>query len=188
MLMMKNLGIAVMLGALVVSATACVVVDRDRPSQSGYHKPNSGGHHKPNSGGHHKPNSGGHDRPPPPPPYRPPPPPPHRPGPRPPPLLPSKALACGGIAALRCPSSQVCKDDPNDSCDPARSGRNCSGICVAQIDPSQGRPACAPDASKRYIGKSTDECSRIRFSCEPGTGNFSDNCGCGCQTGIKSGL
>jgi len=31
------------------------------------------------------------------------------------------------------------------------------------------------------VGKSADECSRIRFVCEAGTGYFSDDCGCGCQ-------
>ncbi|WP_437589503.1 hypothetical protein [Sorangium sp. So ce1000] len=32
----------------------------------------------------------------------------------------------------------------------------------------------------KYVGQSRDECSRIRFVCEPGWSYFSDDCGCGC--------
>lgn len=37
---------------------------------------------------------------------------------------------CGGIAAIRCPKGKECVDDPSDSCDPAKGGADCSGICV----------------------------------------------------------
>lgn len=37
---------------------------------------------------------------------------------------------CGGIAGLECPKSLICIDKPNDSCDPAEGGADCSGICV----------------------------------------------------------
>lgn len=37
---------------------------------------------------------------------------------------------CGGIAATQCPSGLTCVDDPRDDCDPARGGRDCSGVCV----------------------------------------------------------
>src|SRR3989344_5991504 len=33
---------------------------------------------------------------------------------------------------------------------------------------------------KNYVGKSLDECSRIRFICEENSEYFSDDCGCGC--------
>ena len=36
---------------------------------------------------------------------------------------------CGGLAARPCPTGKVCVDDPTDSCDPAKGGRDCSGIC-----------------------------------------------------------
>lgn len=36
---------------------------------------------------------------------------------------------CGGIAGLPCPAGMNCVDDPNDSCDPAQGGMDCSGIC-----------------------------------------------------------
>ena len=36
---------------------------------------------------------------------------------------------CGGIANLPCPTGMRCVDDPNDSCDPAHGGADCSGIC-----------------------------------------------------------
>src|SRR3989344_2819803 len=37
------------------------------------------------------------------------------------------------------------------------------------------------DGVNKYVGKSTDECSRIRFACEEGSEYFSDECGCGCK-------
>lgn len=103
---------------------------------------------------------------------------------------PSRNPACGGFAAMKCPDGQACTDDPSDDCDPAKGGRDCGGVCAPQADaPPAGGPACggAPDPTKRYVGKSADECARIRFVCEPGTGYFSDDCGCGCQTGAASG-
>jgi hypothetical protein len=39
-------------------------------------------------------------------------------------------LVCGGFAALPCPEGFVCVDDPNDLCNPALGGADCSGICV----------------------------------------------------------
>jgi hypothetical protein len=49
------------------------------------------------------------------------------------------ALACGGFAGTPCAGSEICVDDPSDSCDPAHGGADCPGICK---DP-QG--ACAGD-------------------------------------------
>ena len=43
-----------------------------------------------------------------------------------------KAPKCGGIANLACPSGLRCVDDPCDSCDPTKGGRDCGGICVAR--------------------------------------------------------
>ena|SRR3989338_3074651 len=44
-------------------------------------------------------------------------------------------------------------------------------------------PACdhSSDPSLNYIGKSTEECSLIRFTCLPGTEYFTNDCGCGCK-------
>jgi hypothetical protein len=37
---------------------------------------------------------------------------------------------CGGIAGITChDSTQSCVDDPTDSCDPAKGGADCGGIC-----------------------------------------------------------
>ncbi|MCC6751599.1 MAG: hypothetical protein IT371_28365 [Deltaproteobacteria bacterium] len=37
------------------------------------------------------------------------------------------------------------------------------------------------DPSKSYVGKSKEECARIRFFCTADSTYFSDDCGCGCQ-------
>lgn len=42
---------------------------------------------------------------------------------------PQKPQTCGGIAGLPCPAGQTCVDNPNDNCDPANGGADCSGIC-----------------------------------------------------------
>lgn len=42
---------------------------------------------------------------------------------------PPSGQTCGGIANLKCPTGMVCVDNPNDSCDPANGGADCSGIC-----------------------------------------------------------
>lgn len=43
-------------------------------------------------------------------------------------------------------------------------------------------PACGTaDPAKRYVGRSPDECARIRFVCNAGEEYFSDDCGCGCK-------
>jgi hypothetical protein len=39
---------------------------------------------------------------------------------------------CGGFAGLRCPAGRRCVDAPGDGCDPARGGRDCGGVCVAE--------------------------------------------------------
>ena len=44
-----------------------------------------------------------------------------------------------------------------------------------------GRIGCDYDVPERkYVGKSVDECSLIRFTCEQGMEYFTDECGCGC--------
>jgi hypothetical protein len=42
---------------------------------------------------------------------------------------------CGGFAGVPCAPGFTCVDDPRDTCDPARGGADCSGICV-QIAPN----------------------------------------------------
>ncbi|HEX8705778.1 MAG TPA: hypothetical protein VF815_43490 [Myxococcaceae bacterium] len=39
---------------------------------------------------------------------------------------------CGGIANFQCAEGLQCVDDPSDSCDPDKSGADCSGICVCE--------------------------------------------------------
>ena len=41
----------------------------------------------------------------------------------------SEPKACGGIAGTKCSQNQICIDNPADSCDPTKGGRDCPGIC-----------------------------------------------------------
>jgi hypothetical protein len=62
---------------------------------------------------------------------------------------------CGGIAGIACPGRGTCVDDPSDSCDPARGGADCSGVCHCvenvlcvrgtHFDGSAAVCACVPD-------------------------------------------
>ena len=54
------------------------------------------------------------------------------------------ALRCGGIAGILCPKGFSCGDDPTDSCDPAKGGRDCMGVCRA------GPATCAPVRCKMF--------------------------------------
>lgn len=38
-------------------------------------------------------------------------------------------VSCGGFAGRPCPGAGKCVDDPKDSCDPAKGGADCGGIC-----------------------------------------------------------
>jgi hypothetical protein len=67
---------------------------------------------------------------------------------------PIETTFCGGIAALPCPGSGSCVDNPSDDCDPERGGADCGGICECNIralcvqglvfDPSPSVCACVP--------------------------------------------
>ncbi len=62
--------------------------------------------------------------------------------------------SCGGIAGKACPGLGKCVDDPNDSCDPARGGADCGGLCScvqnvacdanSKFDSSPSVCACVP--------------------------------------------
>ncbi|MFO0587881.1 MAG: hypothetical protein U0441_10095 [Polyangiaceae bacterium] len=93
---------------------------------------------------------------------------------------------CGGFGGFACPAGLTCIDDPRDSCDPDKGGADCSGICVPSPDagspgPDAGGPGC-DKPGRKYMGRSADICSRIRYFCEPGTVAFHDDCGCGCES------
>lgn len=96
---------------------------------------------------------------------------------------------CGGIASLPCPDGMQCVDDPDDSCDPANGGADCSGMCVAQ----QG---CSPVMCELYCAygfkKDANGCEIC--SCNPAPGNSCEGkCGgpsadksCYCDSSCKS--
>lgn len=42
-------------------------------------------------------------------------------------------IPCAGKTGATCPKGYVCVDDPSDSCDPAKGGKDCGGICVGGI-------------------------------------------------------
>ncbi|MFT6400218.1 MAG: hypothetical protein ACJAYU_004988 [Bradymonadia bacterium] len=39
---------------------------------------------------------------------------------------------------------------------------------------------CSGTPSDRYMGN-PEQCTRMRFMCEPGESHFSNSCGCGCR-------
>ena len=63
-----------------------------------------------------------------------------------------------------------------------RVGPNCEfADCPAMI--------CDYNSSiKKYVGKSLDECQRIKFLCENNMEYFSDDCGCGCSAKTEMNL
>ena len=67
---------------------------------------------------------------------------------------PPPTVTCGGITGKTCPGAGKCVDDPNDSCDPARGGADCGGLCScpqavmcdpnSKFDSSPSVCACVP--------------------------------------------
>jgi hypothetical protein len=50
---------------------------------------------------------------------------------------------CGGFAAFQCSDpSEVCVDNPDDSCDPNNGGADCGGICVPPTPPPPPPQSC----------------------------------------------
>jgi hypothetical protein len=41
----------------------------------------------------------------------------------------TKLPTCGGAADIQCAIGSDCVDDPRDTCDPSKGGRNCPGVC-----------------------------------------------------------
>src|SRR3989344_9274407 len=59
-----------------------------------------------------------------------------------------------------------------------RTGPNCEFADC----PAPPNPNCDYETfEKKYVGKSPDECSRIKFQCEQNRAYFQDECGCGCK-------
>jgi hypothetical protein len=54
-------------------------------------------------------------------------------------------------------------------------------LLIAACAPANSSKCNYSDQSKNYIGKSQDECSRIKFMCVQSMEYFSDECGCGCR-------
>jgi hypothetical protein len=46
--------------------------------------------------------------------------------------VPVAEVSCGGFSGKACPGAGVCADDPRDTCDPNKGGRDCSGLCECQ--------------------------------------------------------
>ena len=67
----------------------------------------------------------------------------------------TRGPTCGGIAGKACPGGGKCVDDPSDSCDPAKGGADCGGICTcvetvlcvkgSKFDSSPSVCACVPE-------------------------------------------
>ena len=78
---------------------------------------------------------------------------------------PSGQPVCGGVAGMACAGMAVCVDDPSDSCNPQRGGRDCRGVCqcsanqpcarTEHFDSSPTVCACVPDTN------TPDPCARV---------------------------
>lgn len=71
---------------------------------------------------------------------------------------PSPRTTCGGIAGLACPSGATCVDDPNDACDPAKGGRDCSGVCVEDTKICGGFAGIQCPSGSTCVDNPTDNC------------------------------
>jgi len=70
-------------------------------------------------------------------------------------MTPPSGPACGGFTGKPCPGMGKCVDDPSDSCDPAKGGADCGGICSCvetvlckqgtKFDSSPSVCACVPE-------------------------------------------
>jgi hypothetical protein len=83
---------------------------------------------------------------------------------------------CGGLAATSCPSGYLCLDDPEDTCDPAQGGRDCSGRCTQA--PSE---TCGDEPGYHYVLTDPVQCQGVLFKCPAGQTAFFNDCGCGCR-------
>jgi hypothetical protein len=93
---------------------------------------------------------------------------------------------CGRIAARPCPGSGQCQDDPRDSCDPAKGGADCGGLCVCVDhvlcikgkvwDSAQCGCVAAPDAG---VGVSCGKlsCAKSQVCCNASCGICTDPSG-----------
>jgi hypothetical protein len=95
-------------------------------------------------------------------------------------LLAAEGQFCGGFAGFACPAGYTCEDDRRDSCDPARGGADCGGLCRRERRPNPS--ACRRhDPTKSYVSRRPDQCAVLRLNCQAGSHAFSNECGCGCE-------
>ncbi|MBM7114569.1 hypothetical protein [Archangium primigenium] len=86
---------------------------------------------------------------------------------------------CGGIGGIPCPRFYVCEDDPSDSCDPQQGGRDCSGVCVPEVQ--EPLTACGNEPGYHYVLRDPVACRGVLFKCPGGAEAFFNDCGCGCR-------
>lgn len=80
---------------------------------------------------------------------------------------------CGGFAGLLCDGTDICVDDPNDDCDSADGGADCTGVCRAAI--------CSGQTAKCAAGYKWDqfECNCVATDCRAagcGDGQYCSYC------------
>jgi Kazal-type serine protease inhibitor domain len=95
-----------------------------------------------------------------------------------PPAPPNRCTVCGDGSQLRCrravpscPSGQV-----------PEIVNGCFGACVERTSCDPPAAACNyEDPAREWKSHDAEECTRLDFQCEPGTRQFTDRCGCGCE-------
>nr|AYM52963.1 hypothetical protein [Jahnella sp. MSr9139] len=101
-------------------------------------------------------------------------------------------VACKGAEAPQAGPPGGAVPDPNvpvaTGAPPADTAQPTPGADTTQPTPGADTPPPPPGGcgaaavpGKRYVGRSPDDCARIRYVCEPGESQFTDDCGCGCE-------
>ena len=75
-----------------------------------------------------------------------------------------KAATCGGASAKTCSDGLTCVDDPRDTCDPARGGHACDGLCVRadRAEPCGGVGGALCSLGSMCVDDPRDDCDPAR--------------------------
>jgi hypothetical protein len=70
---------------------------------------------------------------------------------------------------------------PLDEVSESPAGVNVAALAETEVEPPSRRECDYRDPNRLYISRSPRRCATIMFQCVPGTTEFNDVCGCGCE-------